>query len=801
MKRLLCLLLVLLLCVSMAACAPEEKKSESAQPASRLNYVSAFTDLIRGSREYITVRGYENGRVFYSQSEIVGDNTPAGVIPDFEGQYSIYETFLYSIGEDGVPRRVEHYKSIDAPANDLGYRNFSSGSELLGICFTPEGFVTAESSYAFWTEGEEDPETGGFPEEGFEQQYCLRSFDAEGTELTCAALTVPDEIWIEFEGMQLDGSGNVLFPAGDRLLAFGLDGQQAYSVELDSDSGRLIRLPDSRLAVIGRKGGYQFSVLDGETGTLTGTVPIAFGPENAVTGGGAYDICYTDGDYFYGWKYESADPEHPAEPERLFSWISQDVSSSTVQVVDVAEDGAVTGVITRFDEQTSATDLSLVTVSPTTDSAAAQKQVLRLGALYSDYKLQEMIIDFNRRSPDYRIELVDYGVFGSNQDGTSGGETMLNTELVSGGGPDILCLADLNYQKLASKGLLEDLYPYIDADPDLDRADFFPNVLQVLEEDGKLCATASGFFIISAVGAASVVGDEPGWTYEEFNEALASMPEGCTAFDSYTTRDDILTTCLALDMADFVDWESGSVHFDSPAFLELLAFAKSFPSELDWENPEFADDTDVGERLSQGRQMLAETGSSGLEDVFYSTYSQYLGGEITYIGYPSSHGSGNMFSFEEEPAYAINSNSTHKDAAWQFLRTFFTADYQTRLVCLPTRVDVFEAKAADAVTVKYRKNDEGKYELDANGEKIPLARYLLWNNETNRPEEVYAASEEQVEKARQLVLTTTKAANYNADIISIVEEQAAPYFAGQKSAEEVARLVQSKANIYVNEQR
>ena len=38
-------------------------------------------------------------------------------------------------------------------------------------------------------------------------------------------------------------------------------------------------------------------------------------------------------------------------------------------------------------------------------------------------------------------------------------------------------------------------------------------------------------------------------------------------------------------------------------------------------------------------------------------------------------------------------------------------------------------------------------------------------------------------------------------ILEIVREQSEAFFAGQKSAAEVARLVQSKATIYVNEQR
>ena len=58
-----------------------------------------------------------------------------------------------------------------------------------------------------------------------------------------------------------------------------------------------------------------------------------------------------------------------------------------------------------------------------------------------------------------------------------------------------------------------------------------------------------------------------------------------------------------------------------------------------------------------------------------------------------------------------------------------------------------------------------------------------------------------MDQIRELLETTTKMADYDNSIIQIVTEQAAPFFEGQKSAEEVAKLVQSKVNIYVNEQR
>ena len=67
--------------------------------------------------------------------------------------------------------------------------------------------------------------------------------------------------------------------------------------------------------------------------------------------------------------------------------------------------------------------------------------------------------------------------------------------------------------------------------------------------------------------------------------------------------------------------------------------------------------------------------------------------------------------------------------------------------------------------------------------------------------EIYAMTQEQADKLMELIESTDKVANYDSSIYDIVTEQAAAFFAGQKSAEEVAKLVQSKANIFVNEQR
>ena len=809
MKNIVCLLLVLVLSLSLCACgssgssssAPTSTPEATATPEDV--YASEYRNLADHSPDFISIRSYGDDGFYFSKWEKVGENIPEGVKPQYEGQYDVYQTFLYYMDKDGKVTKLENYKPLEAPANDEGYKEFSSGSDLGGIRFTPEGFVTLETTYASWNDGDGNYAMYSeeyFAHQKFKQNAYVRSFDRQGNELTTAPIDVPEDGWLNAYNMQLDDKGNVIVSDDKGLRAIGMDGQDAYQISLNGYVNGVIGLPDGRIAVAtDGESGSLLSILDSESGKLVdGVAAPSFDLYSAVTGNGDYDIYYTSGASFYGFKLGDT------EPTKLFNWLNCDVNGTRVSVVDVSDDGVITGVVTDYDLKDNSYTTDLVTVKKVPFDSVPHKQSISLAVMYLDYNVQDMVIDFNRKNPEYRIEVTDYSEYAANSDakeGNDAGLTKLNTEILSGNVPDMLCLSGLNYRQLASKGVLEDLYPYIENDAELKREDFFPNVLKALEVDGKLCSTVSGFYINSAIGAAAVVGDEPGWNYDQFNEALASMPEGCTAFDQYVTRDGILSTCLALDMADFVDWNSGKVNFDNPEFIKLLQFANSFPDEFDWENYDWSKEESTENRLAQGKQMLVQTSAYSIDDIFYNNYTQFLGGKVTYIGYPTAHGTGNMISFSDS-GYAMSSKTPYKDACWQFLRCFLTKDYQTSNVySLPSRLDVFDERAEEASTVQYQKNEEGQFLLDDDGEKIPIVRSTIWNKDTQQTEEIYALTEDQVQQIRELILTTTKVADYDQAILDIVTEQAAPYFAGQKTAEEVAKLVQSKANIYVNEQR
>ena len=171
---------------------------------------------------------------------------------------------------------------------------------------------------------------------------------------------------------------------------------------------------------------------------------------------------------------------------------------------------------------------------------------------------------------------------------------------------------------------------------------------------------------------------------------------------------------------------------------------------------------------------------------------------ISFIGFPTNNGVGSMLGIDS--GYAITKNCKDPEAAWQFLRSFFTEDFQEGLWNFPSNRKAFDAKLKEAMTPVYMTDADGNYILDENGNKIEESQGGFgWGD--GAMVEIYAMTQEQADKLMELIESTEKVVNYDSSIYDIVAEQSAAFFAGQKSAEEVAKLVQSKANIFVNEQR
>lgn len=812
-KTLVALLLAAAMAFSLAGCGDKsngdgQKETPTNTAAPEYVYAADYTKIDNPNNQWIGGNGlFTDEGFYYSTQEVVGQNIPEGVTPQWENQYAIWETVMYFVDYSGKVTKLANFKPLEKNT-DHEYSSYISSMQA-----TSSGDIMLfEVVNEYWSDAPEGTEMYSdlwYQEYRSASEYYIRLVEPKTGEIKKSfMLLIPEEIASPTDGsyfwpygLVADGEGNYVLASESKVLGFDADGNMTACFDMDEYTEGVEALADGRAAVItwGNNGGTTANVVDLKSGGFSEKIELPSNAYGAISGKGDYDFYYNSGINFFGYDSKTK------ESKLLFNWINCDVNNDTLNGFGVLSDGTVVGVTNVWDKNYENCTSEIVKISSVPASSLPRKQTITLATQYLDYNLRDVIIRFNRSSDSCRIEVTDYSAFNTDED-SSAGLTKLNTEILAGNVPDIIDLNGLPYDRYAAKGILEDLYPFIDSDKELSRDDFFPNILQAIEQDGKLCATCSSFSLSTVMGASSIVGDTPGWTYDQLWEAYANMPEDCQIFEYYYTRYDALRQGLSLDIDSFCDWSTGTCSFDSDSFKDLLKFAAFFPKEFDWNNFEYGKDVEPYTLVSQGREMLMNVYLYNLNDAgMYDAMFGELG--ATYIGFPSDNGTGNMISANS--GFAMSTTCADKEGAWQFLRTFFTEKYQTGLSYgIPTNLKAYRTMEKEAMTPQYRMTTESdangqvitKFELDENGEKIkePRGSYYLASGDRI---DYYELSQEQADRIYELISTTTKFSSGDDSIYDIVVEQAEAFFQGQKSVDDVARLIQSKVNIYINEQR
>lgn len=720
---------------------------------------------------------------------------------DSVAEGSNYSMKLYFVGYDGSIRELSEYHPLPAQEDPGDKLSFYSGSDLSSLQIDASGdLIALENVYTGWYDGTEEEMLSDSPAswEKYrnEQEYYIRRLNADGSEKDCVKLDYSFEnTWMNFSTCKFAEDGTMMVTGDEGIYCFGSDGSFAGQINTgEIYPEQLVVLRDGRIAAMGwNDRGIALYPVDLEKKALGEAISIPDQAYSLLPGDEKYDLYYINGMYLYGYNIETE------QNEKLLNWIDVDINSNDLQYwngsrsnVHIQQDGTAICVLSKTVNEKTQTELVRVFQAPY--DSVPHKKTLTLAVLYG-WDIFDKVVDFNRHSDSLRISVVDYSEFNDPEhDDYDAGRTKLLTEIMSGQMPDLICLNELPYRQFAAKGLLEDLYPFLDADQELKRDDFFENVLHALEVDGGLYQITAGFNVTTLVGASTVVGDKPGWTYQQMMDALADMPEGCDPMDMYVTRGELLRTLLCTDLNHYVDWGKGECSFESQDFIDMLNFTSSFPAEIsddmEWESS--------STRIVERRQMTTRADLSSVDSMIWQDV-QFGEQGCTYIGYPSNNGVGSYM--DMSTGYAMSAKCADKEAAWSFLRTFLLDDAQENTWNgIPISKKAYQNKLDQAMTVQYVKDENGEYLRDENGEliMIPIGSYWMENGDEIQ---VYAMTQEQADKLWEAVTTCDKIMEQDDAIYNIVFEQAQAFYSGQKTAEEVARLIQSKVTIYVNEQR
>lgn len=762
MKKKITILLFALIILAAAGCG--RKAKNPSETARSRDLVYRMEDMEIGESRYSSVSLIRSGDDFLTYEY---------VWPEDGGIYKIHFNRLTKDGE-----REELFK-LDGE-EEGGYNNITADEINLYLI-----------KNKYYYTGQMDEETGDVIEEGdYRDEYYLVKMSMNGEELFSILLNDIPELkkieenkgWFNAYGMFL-ADDSVYISCCGIYTRFDKDGNfrkvmGAVDEESDFNDASFIPLADGRVAaLLYEESGASIALADMENGsigekhTLTGAFSYSFYP------GIGYDLFITDTYGMYGYNIGDED----ITP--LLNFVDSDMAFwglGNVLAINEKEFFA-----SYDDMDTGESHLAkFIKVDP---ADVKEKKIITLAMAYTDWGVRSQVIKFNKADDEYRITIQDYSSMYATEEDYNAGITRLNADIVSGKVPDILLLDEsMPVESYMNKGLFEDLNPYIEKDSELDINNFMPNIIEAFSQNGKLYIMVPNFSIRTLVAKTSEVGPERGWTVQEAMALWDSKPEG-TEFLNGSTQAEMLDSCMRMASSQFIDPKTGKCSFDSEEFIQMLEFINRFPKELgdDYYSDEYWENYD-----SQWREGKVLTSYSYIGDFrsYNMTKKATFGEDITLIGFPSSDGDGSVLVPGNQ--FAMSSKSKNKEGAWKFMRTFITEEYQSEIYGFTLSITQLKERAKQAMEKPYFEDENG------NREEYDDISYIGGVEVVIDP-----MTQQEADELLNLLYSFRQISRYDEALDQIISEEAAAYFAGQKSAKDVAGIIQSRAQIYVNETR
>ncbi len=533
-----------------------------------------------------------------------------------------------------------------------------------------------------------------------------------------------------------------------------------------------------------------------------------------------YDFTYSNQLAVYGCDIETN------TTTELLNWINSDIDASNTGSTFVAPNGVIYSLIREYNENSTTTSVVKMTRIP--DEDVKEKYIFTYGTLYLDYDVRRAIIAFNKASEDYRITIRDYSDYNSEENQWTGAVTQFNNDIIAGNVPDLIQIStEMPFQSYAAKGLFADLNPFIDTDKNFKREDFYENILEAFSVNGKLYEIAPTFNVPTLVAKSSLVGENDGWTMDEMNAALANLPEGKDPFNGEVTRNDYLQAVCSMTRDQFIDKNTGACSFDSEEFIKILEFCKTLPEKQIWESINY---DEVDESFWTDREYAYRNNEALLCNMYLSDYKYFwttqegqFGERISFVGFPNAGRNGSGIYPQRE--FAISAQSSCQEGAWAFLSDFLKQQTE--------KEDMYQFSIVRSVNEKMAQNALEYYDewwSDDDMIAYPEIGIVTRNtttaeaepaeeSETTAPEDtepkekhwgyyiggeqidIGQMSQDAVDHVNAFLESLTQVYRVDDKMMEIINEEASAFFAGQKSAADAAKLIQSRVSLYISESR
>ncbi|NOV02172.1 ABC transporter substrate-binding protein [Paenibacillus planticolens] len=444
------------------------------------------------------------------------------------------------------------------------------------------------------------------------------------------------------------------------------------------------------------------------------------------------------------------------------------------------------------------------TAAPTVSEgkSGSGPKTVSLSVMTSDRFLELAKQKFEEAHPDIKIEIKEYAAAPNTATKAQGpGQNIVmmtkpdpkniekyvssvGAELMSGKASDLIVTSNLPYKKYADKKLLENMGDMMNKDASFPKDNYYTGVFEAMKYDGVLYNVPVRIGLNKWLGNLNVLGsekiDDTKWTWADFKKLAQNWmadKNNDGKPDAYPLGkidpDQLITLMLNSSYNKFVDAGGKKASFDKPEFINLLKLAKSM----------YDDNIIQGDNADKDAVVFQPKSNLLMYMDMYAMPKMSFDGKSSFYDLPSENETRGS-SFTSSLPVAMNSKSPNKKEAWEFVKFLLSDEMQSTMELNGFAVNKNGAKAQGDTLKKLGSGEGGKnMKLNINGKSMTLQPAT---------DEEIAAIEKAVSNAKVIAESDPK-------ISMVVAEETAPFFQGQKSAEEVAKVIQNKVSTYLQE--
>lgn len=397
-----------------------------------------------------------------------------------------------------------------------------------------------------------------------------------------------------------------------------------------------------------------------------------------------------------------------------------------------------------------------------------------------DADIVAKITQYNKKHPDTRIVIQDYSKYVTRENPTAG-EEKLCFDMINGIiQPDIVVthgiektIADNSVMnQLCRNQLYVDLKPYLEKDDTVNFDTLFGCIPRLYDDgNGGMWGISTDFTISTLIGSPTLLGeyaDKGYWNLEEMFDFFDSLPADTEKYFRFTHA---LPNWQLMGQGYNLFINDTECTFTSGTFTRYLEFLNSVPTTVtEWKTL-----SSYANLTSEEQIAALHAGKVGLEFLYisqavaYDAFKAIVSGEIIPIGYATKTDTGTRINANH--VYSITTFAEDADLCFEIVKSFFTVE-------------------------EFRLSDYGNWPIFALKSQFEQAMRtygsvfrdsMLSQGELG---ELYNFLDN---IGIPLTLETPSA------IDEIVEEEISAYLAGVGTADDCARKIQSRVEIWLAE--